>query len=44
VAAVGVAGELNRHRIAEHAGQRFTVAAMIEKYVKVYRNVIGTRK
>jgi glycosyltransferase involved in cell wall biosynthesis len=44
VAAVGVAGELNRRRIAEHAAQRFAVAAMIEKYVEVYRDVIGTRK
>jgi glycosyltransferase involved in cell wall biosynthesis len=44
VTAVGVAGELDRRGIAEHAAQRFTVATMIEKYVKVYRDVIGNRK
>jgi glycosyltransferase involved in cell wall biosynthesis len=44
VTAVGVAGELDRRRIAEHAAQRFTVPTMIEKYVKVYRDVIGNRK
>jgi glycosyltransferase involved in cell wall biosynthesis len=42
--AVGLVGELDRRRIAEHAAQRFTVATMIEKYVKVYRDVIGNRK
>ncbi|MDT5080332.1 MAG: hypothetical protein QOJ80_4969, partial [Mycobacterium sp.] len=42
--AVGLVGELDRRRIAEQAAQRFTVATMIEKYVKVYRDVIGNRK
>ena len=41
VAAVAAAGELDRPRIAEIAAQRFTVAAMVDKYVAVYRNVIG---
>jgi glycosyltransferase involved in cell wall biosynthesis len=44
VAAVAVAGELDRHNIAAVAADRFTVAAMIDNYVTVYRNVIGTRK
>jgi glycosyltransferase involved in cell wall biosynthesis len=44
VAAVSIAGELDRRGIAEHAAKRFTVATMIEKYVKVYRDVIGTGK
>jgi hypothetical protein len=41
---VGVAGELDRRRIAEHATGRFAVATMIDKYVDVYRDVIGSRK
>jgi glycosyltransferase involved in cell wall biosynthesis len=44
VAAVGAAGELDRRAIAELAAERFTVATMIDKYVAVYRDVIGTRK
>lgn len=44
VAAVGSAGGLDRHEIAELAADRFTVAAMIDKYVQVYRDVIGSRK
>jgi glycosyltransferase involved in cell wall biosynthesis len=44
VAAVGAAGELDRRKIAEHAADRFTVATMIEKYIKVYRDVICNRK
>ena len=44
VAAVAAVGELDRCRIAELAAQRFTVATMIDKYVAVYRNVIGSRK
>ena len=44
VAAVGAAGELDRRRIAEHATGRFAVATMIDKYVDVYRDVIGSRK
>jgi glycosyltransferase involved in cell wall biosynthesis len=44
VAAVAAAGELDRGRIAELAADRFTVATMIDKYVKVYRDVIADRK
>jgi glycosyltransferase involved in cell wall biosynthesis len=44
VAAVAAAGELDRPKIAELAAERFTVATMIDKYVKVYRDVIGNRK
>ena len=41
VAAIESAGELDRHTIAELAAQRFAVAAMVDKYVEVYRGVIG---
>ncbi len=41
VAAVAAAGELDRGRIAERAAERFTVAAMVDKYVAVYRDVIS---
>ena len=44
VAAVGAAGELDRRTIAEHAAQRFKVAAMIDKYLDVHRGVIDDRK
>ena len=44
VVAVAAAGELDRHEIAEFAAERFTVATMIDKYVKVYRDVLGNRK
>ena len=44
VSAVAAAGELDRRRIAELAAERFTVDAMIDKYVKVYRDVIGNRE
>lgn len=44
VAAVASAGELDRRRVAELAADRFAVAAMIDKYVEVYRDVIGNRK
>ena len=44
VAAVAAAGDLDRRRIAERAADRFTVATMIDKYVKVYRDVIANRK
>jgi glycosyltransferase involved in cell wall biosynthesis len=44
VAAVAAAGKLNRRKIAELAAERFTVAIMIDKYVNVYRDVIGNRK
>jgi glycosyltransferase involved in cell wall biosynthesis len=40
VAAVAASGELDRGAIAEHAAERFTVSAMIDKYVAVYRNII----
>ncbi|HXO48104.1 MAG TPA: glycosyltransferase, partial [Mycobacterium sp.] len=43
VAAVAAAGDLDRRKIAESAAERFTVAAMIDKYVNVYRRVIGNR-
>ena len=44
VAAVAAAGDLDRRRIAKRAADRFTVATMIDKYVKVYRDVIANRK
>ena len=44
VAAVTAAGDLDRRRIAERAADRFTVATMIDKYVKVYRDVIANPK
>ena len=44
VAAVAAAGDLDRRRIAELAADRFTVATMIDKYVRVYRDVIAGRK
>ena len=44
VAAIAGAGELDRRKIAELAAERFTVATMIDKYVKLYRDVIGIRK
>ena len=44
VAAVAAARELDRGRIADLAAERFTVAAMVDKYVKVYRDVIGNRR
>ena len=44
VAAVAAAGELDRRKIAERAAECFAVATMIDKYVMVYRNVIGNRK
>jgi glycosyltransferase involved in cell wall biosynthesis len=43
VAAVAATGELDRRKIAGLAADRFTVAAMIDKYVNVYRRVIGNR-
>jgi glycosyltransferase involved in cell wall biosynthesis len=42
VTAVAAAGDLNRHKIAEVAADRFTIAAMVDKYVTVYRAVIGS--
>ncbi|PXX06552.1 glycosyltransferase involved in cell wall biosynthesis [Mycolicibacterium moriokaense] len=42
-AAVASAGELDRRAIAELAADRFTVATMVDKYVKVYRDVIRDR-
>ena len=44
VAAVGAAGSLDRRTIARLAADRFTVATMIDKYVDVYRAVIGDRR
>jgi hypothetical protein len=44
VAAVADAGRLDRIAIAELAAERFTVSAMIDKYVQVYRDVIGRRQ
>jgi glycosyltransferase involved in cell wall biosynthesis len=44
VAAVGAAGDLERSAIAELAAERFTVATMVDKYVKVYRDVIEDRR
>jgi glycosyltransferase involved in cell wall biosynthesis len=41
VAAVAAAGDLGRGAIAELAAERFTVSAMIDKYVGVYRDIIG---
>jgi glycosyltransferase involved in cell wall biosynthesis len=43
MAAVDAAGRLDRPAIAALAAERFTVSAMIDKYVKVYRDVIGDR-
>ncbi|MGA5463717.1 glycosyltransferase family 4 protein [Mycobacterium sp. NPDC050041] len=43
VTAVATAGALDRHGIAGHASRRFTVTGMVDKYVSVYRNVIGER-
>jgi glycosyltransferase involved in cell wall biosynthesis len=41
VAAVASAGELDRSYIATRAADRFSVDTMVEKYVNVYRRVIG---
>jgi glycosyltransferase involved in cell wall biosynthesis len=43
VAAVDAAGELDRTAIVAGAADRFTVAAMVDKYLAVYRDVIGAR-
>lgn len=43
VAAVAGVGALDRAAIAETAADRFTVAAMIDKYVAVYRDVLDGR-
>ncbi len=43
VAAVGAAGALDRQKIRELTEGRFTIAAMVDKYVDVYRGVIGGR-
>ena len=42
-AAVSAVGRLDRRKIAEFAAERFSVATMIDKYVEVYRYVIGDR-
>lgn len=41
-AAVDAAATLDRQKIAELTRGRFTIEAMIDKYVDVYRDVIGT--
>ncbi|MEZ0052491.1 glycosyltransferase involved in cell wall biosynthesis [Mycobacterium sp. MAA66] len=41
VAAVGAVGGLDRRQIAALTAGRFTVAAMVDKYVDVYRKVTG---
>ena len=43
LAAVAAAGELDRPAIAALAAERFTVSAMVDKYVALYRDVIGDR-
>ena len=43
VDAVAAAGGLDRREIAELAAERFAIAIMVDKYVKVYRDVIGNR-
>lgn len=43
VAAVDAAGTLDRSTIRELTEGRFTIAAMVDKYVEVYRSVIGRR-
>jgi glycosyltransferase involved in cell wall biosynthesis len=43
VAAVDAAGGLDRAKIAECAAARFSVSAMVDKYVDVYRDVLGAR-
>jgi len=43
LAAVAAAGGLDRRKIAGLAAGRFTVSAMVDKYVAVYRSVIGDR-
>ncbi len=43
VGAVAAVAGLDRPKIAELAAQRFTVSAMVDKYVTVYRDVIGNR-
>ncbi|MDT5011465.1 MAG: hypothetical protein QOH57_3082 [Mycobacterium sp.] len=42
--AVAAAGELDRYEIAAIAGNRFSAATMIDKYVSVYRDVIRNQK
>ncbi|MGJ6125557.1 glycosyltransferase family 4 protein [Mycolicibacterium sp. Y3] len=43
VAAVDAAGGLDRAKIAECAAARFSVSAMVDNYVDVYRDVLGAR-
>jgi hypothetical protein len=43
VAAVDAAGTLDRPKIRELTEGRFTVAAMVDKYVEVYRRVMESR-
>ncbi|WP_264067976.1 glycosyltransferase family 4 protein [Mycolicibacterium komossense] len=43
VAAVRTAGTLDRAEIARHAADRFSVDAMVDKYVAVYRDAMANR-
>jgi glycosyltransferase involved in cell wall biosynthesis len=44
VAAAATAGGLDRHEIASRAAERFSVQSMIDKYVAVYRHILGNRR
>jgi glycosyltransferase involved in cell wall biosynthesis len=44
VSAVATAGGLDRHEIASRAAERFSVQSMIDKYVAVYRHILGNRR
>ena len=44
VTAVAAVGDLDRAAIAAIAAERFTVSAMVDKYVAVYREVLGERR
>jgi glycosyltransferase involved in cell wall biosynthesis len=44
VAAVASVGGLDRPKIAVHAAERFSVQTMIDKYVTVYRQLLGNQR
>ncbi|NTY60744.1 glycosyltransferase family 4 protein [Mycolicibacterium sphagni] len=44
VAAVASASGLDRPKIAVHAAERFSVQTMIDKYVTVYRQLLGNQR
>ncbi len=44
VAAVASVGDLDRHKIALRAAERFSVQTMIDKYLTVYRQLLGNRR